>query len=392
MKLLHMVGICQKLMMKKKFEELIYRLKLKGQDKIGFDISVSPPTSSNEEIRDIFICKFIVGECYILFQGDELEKSKEELAEKYDTIVKISDNESKKYEVLKPENIQLLYLVKMKDSDFEPKTIQCTGQNCKLNEPGGDLIQPQDKKMCYCLLSDNYLCKSCHLEFHQNQILFGEFGVENCEQRPFINNYQGECENPSVHQKKEIIEFFCRDCNKGLCSYCRFNSNEKHKDLCLITNLFSSYSLNEKNNTSFKEIRDEFNPKTKELSQMISEIQKNNKTAAMKLRELIMKGFKKMFNNVLVDSVFCEYAGVTCILRDENLVVESRMVEMLLDLPWKLVLVLLSGDGINDESYLQLVHKRHLLKVSNCWISSGCCILEGTCTVCRRHPYIEADQ
>ena len=280
----------------KKFEELIYRLKLKGQDKIGFDISVSPPTSSNEEIRDIFICKFIVGECYILFQGDELEKSKEELAEKYDTIVKISDNESKKYEVLKPENIQLLYLVKMKDSDFEPKTIQCTGQNCKLNEPGGDLIQPQDKKMCYCLLSDNYLCKSCHLEFHQNQILFGEFGVENCEQRPFINNYQGECENPSVHQKKEIIEFFCRHCNKGLCSYCRFNSNEKHKDLCLITNLFSTYSISEKNNTSFKEIRDEFNPKTKELSQMISEIQKNNKTAATKLREVILKGFRKMFN------------------------------------------------------------------------------------------------
>jgi hypothetical protein len=90
----------------KKFEELIYKLKLKGQDKFGFDINVTPPSGSNEDINDIFICKFIVGECYILFQGDELEATKEELADKYDTIVKILDNKTKKYEILKPENIQ----------------------------------------------------------------------------------------------------------------------------------------------------------------------------------------------------------------------------------------------------------------------------------------------
>ena len=90
----------------KKFLESLYRLKHKGHEKINFDINVSP---TGEEIRDVFICKFIVGECYILFQGDQLEKTKEELAETYDTIVKISDNKSKKYEVLKPENIELLY-------------------------------------------------------------------------------------------------------------------------------------------------------------------------------------------------------------------------------------------------------------------------------------------
>ena len=69
----------------KKFQESLYRLKHKGQDKIGFDINVSP---TNEELRDVFICKFVVGECYILFQGDQLEKTKEELAQQYDTIVK----------------------------------------------------------------------------------------------------------------------------------------------------------------------------------------------------------------------------------------------------------------------------------------------------------------
>ena len=217
------------------------------------------------------------------------------MAENYNTIVKILDNKTKKYEVLKPENIQLLYLVKLKDTaDFEPKTIQCTSPNCKSNEPGSENNQNQDKKICYCLLCDNYLCKNCHIEFHQNQVLFGNFGIENCEQKPFINNYQGECENPSVHPKKETIEFFCKDCNKGICSFCRFNSNEKHKDLNLIT-LFSSCSLNDRN-TSYKEIKDEFIPKTRELTSIVSNIQKSNKTTANKLREVILKGFQKMFS------------------------------------------------------------------------------------------------
>ena len=136
---------------------------------------------------------------------------------------------------------------------------------------------------------------NCHIEYHQNQVLFGNFGIENCEQKPFINNYQGECENPSVHPKKETIEFFCKDCNKGICSFCRFNSNEKHKDLNVITTLFSSCSLNDRN-TSYKEIKDEFIPKTRELTSIVSNIQKSNKTTANKLREVILKGFQKMFS------------------------------------------------------------------------------------------------
>jgi hypothetical protein len=277
----------------KKFLESLTRLKRKGQDKVGFDINVSP-LSSGEELNFVFICKFIIGECYILFQGDQLEQTKEELAEKYDTIVKISENKTKKYEILKPENIELLYLVKLTEPNFEPKTIQCQGPNCKSNEQGIDSIQTQEKKICYCLLSDTYLCKSCHAEYHQNNILFGEFGTENCEQKPFINNYQGECQNKQVHPNNETIEFFCKDCNRGICSFCRFNSNEKHQDLHLITNLFNSCSLNDKN-SSFREIKESFNQKTRELSKRISECQKNNQNAAKKLVEIILIGFNKMF-------------------------------------------------------------------------------------------------
>ena len=49
-------------------------------------------------------------------------------------------------------------------------------------------------------------------------------------------------------------------------------------------------------NASFKEIKDDFVPRTRDISQMILDIQKNNKTTANKLREeLILHGFKKMF-------------------------------------------------------------------------------------------------
>lgn len=279
----------------KKFEELIYKIKTKGQDEFSFEINISPPSGTSEDIHDIFICKFIVGESYILFQGDELEKSKEEIAENYDTIVRIVDNKTKKYEVLKPENIELLYLVKVKNSDFEPKTIQCSGNNCKLTEPGGDLLQPQDRKISFCLLNDNYLCRSCHVEYHQNQVLFGEFPPEICDKKPCIVNYQGDCDNQLAHQKKETVEFFCKTCNRGICSFCRFNGYEKHQDIQMITTLFSSCSFGEKNNT-LKQIKEEFMHKTRAISDMITDIQTSNKQHANKLREIITIAIKKMFH------------------------------------------------------------------------------------------------
>ena len=277
----------------KKYEESMYKLRLKGLDKIDFDINVSPQT--NEDINDIIICKFIIGECYISFQDKEVEEEIEELAEKYDTIVKIVEGKSKKYRVLKPENVELLYLVKLKTSSFDLKTIQCSfSNNCKLNEQGGDSATAQEKKIYYCLLCDNYLCYRDHLAYHQDQILFGEFGVENCEKKDILTNYQGECENKSVHQKNEVIEFFCRECNKGICSYCRFYSSEKHKDLCMISKLFLSSSLNDKNAT-YKGIKDEYIPQTRELYSIIEKIQDSNRETANKLRDLITKAFSKMF-------------------------------------------------------------------------------------------------
>ena len=94
--------------------------------------------------------------------------------------------------------------------------------------------------------------------------------------------------------------------------------------------------------------------------------------------------------NMLVDCIFRENTGMAWILRDEDLMVESRVVKMLLNLLRKMVFVLLAGDGVNDESYLQLAHGSRQLWVSNCWKSSCCCTLEGNGTTCRTHRDIAA--
>ena len=76
-----------------------------------------------------------------------------------------------------------------------------------------------------------------------------------------------------------------------------YSKNKKKINLSVITTLFSSCSLNDRN-TSYREIKDEFTPKTRELSSMVSSIQKSNKNAATKLREVIFQGFKKMFSEM----------------------------------------------------------------------------------------------
>ncbi len=74
--------------------------------------------------------------------------------------------------------------MKLKSYSFKLKTIQCNfSNNCKLNEQGADSATSQEKKIYYCLLCDNYLCYRDHIAYHQGQILFGDFGVENSKKK-----------------------------------------------------------------------------------------------------------------------------------------------------------------------------------------------------------------
>ena len=178
----------------------------------------------------------------------------------------------------------------------------CSGVNCKLNEPGTEPLPNQTKNLYYCNLSENYLCQKCHIEYHQSQVHFGNIDINKCELKTYLN-LPGECDNP-IHQKNNLIDFFCQDCNKGICSFCRYYGNEKHPKLEIISNLFGNSKPIEKENKVYSDINFQFNKITNDLNSKISETQKSNQLIANKLRDVVLKEFQKMFKEV--DDKFTE--------------------------------------------------------------------------------------
>ena len=104
------------------FSNMIIRLKEKGLEKIEQEIMVSPPDDYNiSDLYSIIICKFILGKNVGIKGEKELsEKDKEHYLKKnYDTVYRVNANihtlnPPKRYTVLKKENIELLYFVKLK--------------------------------------------------------------------------------------------------------------------------------------------------------------------------------------------------------------------------------------------------------------------------------------
>ena len=279
----------------KKFEELVCRLKTKGLDRLDNEINVGPPLSSNEnDIHNIFLCKFIVGTSLIIFQNDDPPDLTDEAYDIYDTIIKVENDKTKKYKVRNVENIQLLYLIKIKDSEFEPQLISCSNPNCKLNEPGTDAPPQSQIQMISCFLNDAYLCSNCHRELQLPQVHLGIFDHSKCEIKTLLN-LPGDCE--ANHAKKEAIKFFCRDCNKGICSMCRFSGNEKHEKVEVISTLFANSQPNENDNKKeFYTIKQQFNEITGKLTSKISTIHNSNTNMANMLRLKIRDKFNELFN------------------------------------------------------------------------------------------------
>ena len=104
------------------FSNMIIRLKEKDFEKIEQEIMVSPPDDYNiSDLYSIIICKFILGKNVGIKGEKELsEKDKEHYLKKnYDTVYRVNANihtlnPPKRYNVLKKENIELLYFVKLK--------------------------------------------------------------------------------------------------------------------------------------------------------------------------------------------------------------------------------------------------------------------------------------
>ena len=120
----------------RKIDEQVMNFRTKDLELINNEIKVSAPTTKDSDRYLIIICKFIVGKNDIIFQDEEISKEdKIKYKENYDTIVRIINKPNNKqnthnYNVLKEENIELLYLIKAKKGEFQSQLIECSKLNC----------------------------------------------------------------------------------------------------------------------------------------------------------------------------------------------------------------------------------------------------------------------
>ena len=256
----------------KNFDEQIIKYKYKGFERIKDEIKICAPSNKDSDRYIIIICKFIVGKSEIIFQDQKLsDEDREKYKANYDTIVRIinkPDNKQneKNYNILKDENIELLYLIKAKKGEFQSQLIECSKLDC----PNNELINEPNKKelsgdnnMYYCLLKEDYLCETCHNDYHQTAIKYGNFDVSRCELKTCLN-LAGECPNKEFHPNKKSfdVEYFCTDCFKGICSYCKVYGDEKHPDLQLLSDIFKNCKSREKEKGNFDSIIRKLNVKT----------------------------------------------------------------------------------------------------------------------------------
>ena len=297
----------------KKVDEIVNRLRAKGAERIDHEIMVSSLPNGDDSINYIYICKFIVGESEVIFQDEELtDEKREKYKNNFDTIVRVLANSTnkeaiKRYNILKEENIELLYLVKIKQVEFQSQLIECSNPSCQNNESNNESKEKEKKdyerNMYYCLLKDNYFCNACHNENHQREVKYGKFDTNRCELRTYLN-LPGECPNKELHPNKKIfdIDYFCTDCFKGICSYCKVYGNEKHPDLQLIVDLFnkSKCKLKDKeySNKDFKYISNTYNDIIKDLNKKVNGLQINNKTLGDNLRSHVKNNFQKLFGEL----------------------------------------------------------------------------------------------
>lgn len=293
----------------KKIEEFANKIRTKGLKDFDKEIYVSPIPNLDESNNFIILCKFIVGQSEVLFQDEEIsiEQKKEYLNNNYDTIVRLQKNQNnkdnvKKYNILREENIELLYHIKYKVVEIQNQIVECTSPTCTSNEATdkNERDKKEERSIYYCLLKDNYYCNVCHTEIHSKEVYFGKFDTNRCELKKYLN-LAGECPNKELHPNRKIfdVDYFCIDCLKGICSFCKVYGNQKHPDLHLITDLFNKCKVkNKEMNPEFKALNNKYLDMIKQLNGLINHIQNENKSLGNKLRLFTKTGFEKLFENI----------------------------------------------------------------------------------------------
>ena len=110
----------------KNIEEFVNNVKAEGLEEIREEIMVSPlPIPNFADISDIILCKFIIGKSKVIYQDEPLEeKDKEKYKKEYDTIIRVPIYPKRKkiikrYNILKKENIDLLYLIRLRQPEVD---------------------------------------------------------------------------------------------------------------------------------------------------------------------------------------------------------------------------------------------------------------------------------
>jgi hypothetical protein len=310
----------------RKIDEQVMNFRTKDFELANNEIKVSAPNIKEDRFL-IIICKFIVGKSDIIFQDVEISKEdKIKYKENYDTIVRIMSKTNNKqnthiYNVLREENIELLYLIKAKKGEFQSQLIECSKLSCPnnelINEPNKKELGG-DKKMYYCLLKEDYLCETCHDEHHQSEIKYGNFDVKRCELKSWLN-LPGECPNKEFHPNKKSfdVEYFCTDCLKGICSYCKVYGSEKHPELHLLTDIFNKSKKRD-------DEKNKCDSKIKKMNQSINPKFDNYKKSANSLKSEVYNIFfnlKDTINNKFTE----EGKKIICICYQLNLLKDNLM-------------------------------------------------------------------
>ena len=302
----------------KKMREHSFELPPQGAN---FKVGAIFDSSNSYEVQSVYVlCKIIIGKSFCkLKQEGEKESPPIKLDEPYESYVYCSPEQSAKsqkmswsmtkpysYYINKKSHIEPLYAVFFThiDSFLTNMKSKYMCVQCKLKEA-----------KFYCQRCVNYYCEDCNKLVHVgNNVTENNFksmlNHEECYEIK-ITTRPGKC---SKHPERDA-EFFCEDCKRTICGYCRFKGahskglQSQHQ----VEDIYNSFAkkINQNQNTDYFDEKKKFGyANIKKITEQIKLIEKKmdqHKTNDIdrayneKKKEMKEKSFetkKKVFNYI----------------------------------------------------------------------------------------------
>ena len=266
----------------KKMREHSFELPPQGAN---FKVGAIFDSSNSYEVQSVYVlCKIIIGKSFCkLKQEGEKESPPLKLDEPYESYVYCSPEQSAKsqkmswsmtkpysYYINKKSHIEPLYAVFFThiDSFLTNMKSKYMCVQCKLKEA-----------KFYCQRCVNYYCEDCNKLVHVgNNVTENNFksmlNHEECYEIS-ITTRPGKC---SKHPERDA-EFFCEDCKRTICGYCRFKGahskglQSQHQ----VEDIYISFNkkINQNQNTDFFDEKKKFGyANIKKITEQINLIEK----------------------------------------------------------------------------------------------------------------------